>query len=263
VLSSFHVWCRGQDAASEARYCRSTNVGGNASGQQTTDDKRHMICSSTFGLSDISDLISILTPLVLLLWFYYSQRQILTNNYFFEVAKGIYAGFTTPKSQPLHNGQVHSGIIMNIRSVDSRGFFKGDFDYAETESYTHGGQHLFGLITDGVYSFFGDLNFEVYRNKKRHPFKLAENRIYKGNLYIVDRMDFNLENYKIEDYLIADYSVVHYREMEAMKFKLRKVYKPGSQKFPDEFVVFKSSGLNFEPYKNLKRIVFPQTRVDQ
>jgi hypothetical protein len=29
VLSSFHVWCRGQDAASEARYCRSTNVAGN------------------------------------------------------------------------------------------------------------------------------------------------------------------------------------------------------------------------------------------
>jgi hypothetical protein len=27
MLSSFHVWCRGQDAASEARYCRSTNVG--------------------------------------------------------------------------------------------------------------------------------------------------------------------------------------------------------------------------------------------
>jgi len=28
VLSSFNVWCRGQDAASEARYCRSTNVVG-------------------------------------------------------------------------------------------------------------------------------------------------------------------------------------------------------------------------------------------
>jgi hypothetical protein len=29
VLSSFHVSCRGHDAASEARYCRSTNVAGN------------------------------------------------------------------------------------------------------------------------------------------------------------------------------------------------------------------------------------------
>jgi hypothetical protein len=29
VLSSFHVWCWGQDAASEARYCRSANVVGN------------------------------------------------------------------------------------------------------------------------------------------------------------------------------------------------------------------------------------------
>jgi predicted RNase H-like HicB family nuclease len=33
VLSSFNVWFRGQDAASEARYCRSTNVVGNRAGQ--------------------------------------------------------------------------------------------------------------------------------------------------------------------------------------------------------------------------------------
>ena len=32
VLSSFNVWCRGQDAASKARYCRSTNVASNGRG---------------------------------------------------------------------------------------------------------------------------------------------------------------------------------------------------------------------------------------
>ena len=221
-----------------------------------------MTCNTTFGLGDLSDLISILTPLVLLLWFYYSQRQILTDKYFSDIA-AIYAGFTTPKTQPINNGQMHAGIIMNIRSVDSTGFFKGDFDYAETESYTQGEQHIFRLITDGVYSFFGDLEFEIYKNKKRNPFKLTENRVYNGNLYIVDRMDFQIENYKLEDYLVAEYSAVHYREMETIKFKLRKVYKVGSQKFPDEFVLYKSSGLNFEPYKNLKTIVFPRTRVDK
>ena len=158
---------------------------------------------------------------------------------------------------------MHAGIIMNIRSVDSRGFFKGDFDYAETESYTQGDQHVFGLITDGVYSFYGDFDFEIYRSKKRNPFKLKENRIYKGNLYIVDRMDFKLEDYKLEDYLIAEFSAIHYREMETIKFKLNKVHRKGSQKFPDEFVLYRSSGLNFEPYKNLKTIVFPRTRVDK
>lgn len=221
-----------------------------------------MTCNTTFALGDISDLISILTPLVLLLWFYYSQRQLLSDKYFSEIA-GIYAGFTTPKTQPLHNGQMHAGIIMNIRSVDSRGFFKGDFDYAETESFTQNEQHVFGLITDGVYSFFGDFEFEIYRRKKRNPFKLTENRVYNGTLYIVDRMDFQLENYKLEDYLVAEYSAVHYREMETIKFELKKVYKTGSQKFPDNFVLYKSSGLNFEPYKNLKSIVFPRTRVDK
>jgi len=183
-----------------------------------------MVCNTTFGLGDISDFISILTPLVLLLWFYYSQRQILSDRYFSEIT-GIYAGFTTPKTQAIHKGQMYAGIIMNIRNVDSRGFFKGDFDYAETESYTQEEQYLFGHVTDGVYSFFGDVDFEIYKNKRRNPFKLSENRIYSGNLYIVDRMDFQLENYKLEDYLVAEYSVVHYREMETIKFILKKSIK--------------------------------------
>lgn len=220
-----------------------------------------MTCNTTIDPGEISALISIITPFVLILWFYYSQRQILSGKYFTEIT-GIYAGFTISEALPNNNGQISAGIIMNIRNVDSKGFFKGDFDYAETESYTQDVHHKFGSISDGVYSFFGDLEFEIYKSKKRNPFKLTENRCYSGNLYIVDRMDFQIENYKLEDYLIAEYSVVHYREMETIKFKLKKVYKKVSQTLPNEFVLYKSSGLFFEPYKNLKSIVFLQTRVD-
>ena len=229
---------------------------------QVSDVKNSQYTEIKFELDDWSDIIAIGTPIILLLWFYYSQRQNLSATYFSQVG-GIYAGFTTPKINPVRNGQVYSGIIMNIRSVDSKGFFKGDFDYAETESHTQGGDHHFSVLTDGVYSFFGALEFEIYRNKKRNPFRPTENRRYRGNLYVVDRMDFNFDNYKIEDYLIAEFSAIHYREMETMKFKLIKVYRVGSQKFPDEIVLYKSSGLNFEPYNNLKITVFPQTRVDR
>lgn len=219
-------------------------------------------CGQSFGLSEWSDLISILTPFILLIWFYYSQRQTLSKNYFDEIG-GIYAGFTEPTVTPIHNGKVHSGIIMNIRDVDSKGFFKGDFDYAETESFSVNQKHLFRTITDGVYSFFGDMEFELYRDKKRHPFKVKENRSYKGSLYVVDRMDFQIDNFKLEDYIIAEYRILHYREMETIKFTLKKTYRTGAQKLPENFVLYKSSGLNFEPYKNLKMVVFPITRVDQ
>src|SRR5690606_32900554 len=36
-------------------------------------------------LEDISNLISIATPFILLIWFYYSQRQTLSKDYFSEL----------------------------------------------------------------------------------------------------------------------------------------------------------------------------------
>lgn len=36
---------------------------------------------------------------------------------------------------PSYNGEVYSGLIMNIRDVNSKGFIKGDLEYAEKESY--------------------------------------------------------------------------------------------------------------------------------
>jgi hypothetical protein len=44
VLSSFHVWCRGQDAASKARYCRSTNVGQHSRAIYSKNDTIIIFC---------------------------------------------------------------------------------------------------------------------------------------------------------------------------------------------------------------------------
>jgi hypothetical protein len=221
------------------------------------------ICGQTFGLEDWSNLISLVTPVILFIWFYYSQKQSLSKDYFGEI-EGIYAGFTTPIVTPNHGGQMYSGVIMNIRTVDNKGFYKGEFDFAETESCTINGQHTFNQLNDGVYSFFGESRFRLHIDKKRHPFRTEENRTYKGNLFVVAHLSFPLDETKLEDYLIAEYNVIHFRERESLKLTIKKVHRTGAQTLPKEILLHKSSKLNFEPYKNLKQIVFKNNiRVDK
>ncbi len=219
-----------------------------------------ILCLASITLGQISNAISIATPIILLVWFYYSQKQTHSKNYFTEI-DGIYAGFTDPINKAIANGTIYSGIIMNIRDIDDKGYFKGEFDFGESESV--GGRRSDRPLIDGIHSFYGKLNFTPYRDKTRHPFKPKKNRIYHGNLYIVDRLDFSFDNYKIEDYLCSEYNIIHYREMQTLKFKLSKVYKKEYPKIPHSFILYKSAGFDFEPYINVKTTVFRETRADK
>lgn len=220
-----------------------------------------ILCINWWTLEQISAAISIATPFILLVWFYYSQKQTLSKNYYDEI-DGIYAGFTDAIGKPQHNGRIYGGIIMNIRDIDNKGFFKGDFDFGETEMTTQNERPIAISLRDGIFTFLGKLNYRLFLNKTRHPFKPKENRTYLGKLYIVDRLDFSFEDYKIEDYLSAEYDIIHFREMQTLKFILSKVYKNDRPELPESFTLYKSAGFSFEPYKNVKRTVFRETRAD-
>lgn len=211
-------------------------------------------------LEDISNLISIATPFILLIWFYYSQRQTLSKDYFSEL-NGIYAGFTEPISKVEDKKGLHAGIILNIRETDDKGYFKGQFDFAETITETSGNRVGFRKIRHGIHTFIGKMEFEVHRDKIRHPFKPDQNRTYKGKLYIVDRLDFLFENYKIEDYLSAEYDIKHYREMGTFVFTISKVHRQDRHDLPPKFTLFKKMGAVFEPYSNVKQVVFVENTL--
>lgn len=223
-----------------------------------------LLCFQGWTLEQISAAISIGTPVILLLWFYYSQKQTLSKNYF-EKIPGIYGGFTDPIcDQTKEKGRIYSGIIMSIKDIDNKGYFKGEFDFAETTTDLIGNKIVGRKLIDGIASFYGKFDFELCWNKTRHPFKPKENRTYIGKLYIVDRLDFDFENYQIETYLKAEYDILHYREMQTLKFTLSKTYKNEKLLFPATFTLNKTLGLNFEPYKNLIDTVFlGETRVDK
>lgn len=150
-------------------------------------------------LSEVSDLLSIASPIILLIWFYYSQFQVHSKNYFQEV-KGTYAGFTDPQSKIATKKQIHSGIIMNVKELDSNGYFKGSFNYGETQFLTENNTPIKDSICSGIFTFFGQIDFKLYRNQNRHPYNADENRKYIGKLYVVDRLDFGTDQ-KIEAYV--------------------------------------------------------------
>ena len=211
-------------------------------------------------LDEVANAISIATPFILLIWFFYSRKETYSGIYYSEL-KGIYAGYTYSIVSAKGTYGLDCGIIMNIRNSDENGFFKGELDYAET---IHDRNFQFINKVDGVYTFLGKLNYEYYRDKNRHPYKPSENRVYTGILYIVDRRDFNFENFDIETYTRAEYLITHYREMQVLKFELKKIYNKDLAKLPETFMLNKKPGFDFEPYINLKKTVFINgTRADK
>ena len=219
-------------------------------------------CFPNFDVETISAVVSIATPIILLMWFYHSQRQSFSKHYLEEI-DGIYAGYTQPISKIEDKKGLNAGIIMNIIGTDENGYFKGEFDFAETKTTIINHRVSDDKIRDGIHTFIGKLNFELYLDKDRHPFKLRQNRIYYGKLYIVDRLDFQIELTNIETYLNAEYDIIHYREMKVMKFTLSKLIKDDRPELPKFFTLTKSYGLEFEPYKNVKETIFNnRSRVD-
>ncbi len=215
--------------------------------ENLTAELNIIFCLPHWSIEKLSAIFGIATPIILLFWFLYTQRQTLSKRYFSKI-NGVYAGFTKQITNAEDNN-VNSGIILNIRDTDDNGFFKGELDFKEVRNQSD-------VLLSGLYTFLGKLDFDLYMDKKRHPFKPSENRIYRGRLYIVDRLDFLFDQYKIENYLSAEYDIVYYREMETLKFSLRKNYKESKISLPNHFTLYKSMGFNFEPYKNVKRLVF-------
>jgi hypothetical protein len=218
--------------------------------------------AAVFTLENVANLISIITPLILLVWFYYTLKQSLSKNLYNEL-RGIFAGFIRPSFHGKDGDMVHAGMILNIRDVDHKGYFKGQFDMRESVSSVKDSVVSVRVVSDGLYSFLGDIKFELFRDIKRHPFNVKENRIYSGKLYIIDRLDFNLERFDMKDYVRAEYSIRYLREMEVLELTLDKVHRKGSQNFPAKTILYKSAGFSFEPYESVKKVVFSSTRVDK
>jgi hypothetical protein len=206
-------------------------------------------------LERISQFFSLAVPFILLVWFCYTQYQNYLKSYCKEI-EGVYAGFVSSSRNLTDTKGLNGGIIMYIRDVDNKGFFNGEFRYRETKLTIQNSIPKTELLTDGLHTFLGKMNFRFYFDKIRHPLKPMENRSYKGKLYVIVRLDFQFETNKMEDYLLSEYDIIHLREMKVLKFTLKQTKRDLAQKLPNSFTLFKSRGFTFEPLSGVKDIIF-------
>ncbi|MCK4665096.1 MAG: hypothetical protein KAT68_19665 [Bacteroidales bacterium] len=210
---------------------------------------------SLFQLDQIINLISILTPIILLAWFYYSQKQFLSKNYFKELI-GDYGGFTETVAE-IPNKGIKSGMILHIKDINSQGYFKGEFRFGETIHSFDNGNPKVKRIRNGIITFYGKMNFKIHSSSRmRNPYKPKQNRKYNGKLFIVTRLDFSFDKTNIDDYLYGEYNIIHFREMETLVFEISKVYNEKHMNFPKTFKLYKSTGFSFEPLDSVKKVVF-------
>jgi hypothetical protein len=214
-----------------------------------------LLCFHNSSLEQLGQVIGIGTPIILLFWFLYTQYQSYTRNYFREI-EGIYAGFTeSGRNLPGIKG-INAGIIMYIRDVDNKGFFKGEFEFGEMTLTIQNKIPIERPLSAGIHTFLGKLNYKFYKDKSRHPLRVEENRVYTGRLYIIDRLDFQFETIKMEQYLQMEYDIIHFRELKALKFTLVNIHKETAQKLPKQFTLYKSGGFAFEPLKGVQDVIF-------
>jgi hypothetical protein len=199
----------------------------------------------------ISQIVSFSTPVILLIWFCYSQYQLYLKNYCSEIA-GIYAGFPKLDEKIKDGNRKHTGLILKICDVDSKGYFRGEFSYGKIAIND---QFKISPLLSGKHVFFGKLNYCFHFDKKRHPLKVKENRAYIGKLYIIDRLDFQFETKKMDQYIQMEYSITHYRELKSMKFSILVNHRKESSELPNDFILYKSIGLTNEPLQWAQRII--------
>ncbi len=205
-------------------------------------------------LSTWSEILEILTPIFLLIWFCISHFIQARKNLFNEIV-GVYADFQTPFSNATipKNHQLYAGLIMNIRTIDSNGYFKAEMQYAESYNEEVLGQLQSHPVIQSLSQVWGKINYRPYLFHKREPFRIEDNRKYKGYIMVVPRFDRDLKTPITGDIFTSKYSLVYNREQSILIFTL-KIDKAENKVIPSEITVRKSEGFNFEPYKNLRMV---------
>jgi hypothetical protein len=180
----------------------------------------------------------------------YSQEEKFRKNYFGEIP-GIYGGYTVPTILAEEGTTVYAGAILSIKSINSDGFFIGEFDYGERNGSLPEPQ-----LIQSINTFYGKINYSVTFKKSVHPLKPETNRIYKGKVYVVDRLDIPFKISTIESFMTHEFDLIHYREMGVLELTFFKEYRKGAFDYPQSLILQKSKGVGFEPYQTLKDTVF-------
>jgi len=213
--------------------------------------ERIIKCVLETSVQDWSAVISIGTPIILLIWFFHSQKQILSKSYYDEV-KGVYAGFVESTFFPKYNGIIYSGIIMELTDINGQGYFKGEARFGARESCFKDGMPTQDLIHTGIYFFHGKLIHRIKLKRNRNPFVANKNRKYIAKFYFVEQLEATTDIDNYEKLISAEYKIEHFREMQVLKFSHVKSNNKAHELIPKSFTLYRSGGYSMEPFVFLK-----------
>lgn len=189
------------------------------------------------------------------------MKESLSERYYNELP-GKYAGYvgTTQRRELNVNQYLRAGMIVKILEVDTNGYFKGNFDYrANVETSTEDALTVkFSSGSSG--NFYGKIRWNLKRNKERHPFQVADNRIYKGHVYLTTNLNLNENVFELDRIVHDIFEVTHYRELQLLKFSLLERKRKGAVDLPSDFSLNKSSGLYYEFYDSVQQIIFEKRK---
>jgi hypothetical protein len=213
-------------------------------------------CSKEF-LETAAQIFEILTPILIFFWFLISRKSKLKTEYSNEFI-GSYGGFVnntvnSDTTQIRYDG----GIIMEIIQIDSNGYFKGEFIYSEDKIILGkvGGppairQRALTSINFAIGKLEYTWNYKFW--KKRNPILWKTNRIYNGELHIIERFDKLITDEK--EILQRTYSMLYHRESGVIVFSEINANTNHQKLLPDSFTLLKKTNTLLDPYTNVKMI---------
>jgi hypothetical protein len=174
-----------------------------------------LFCYLTFDLSTIANVISILTALVLVWYYFYSKQDKIVGQYFQEI-KGIYSGIQH-KGLDEHGYYVNMGIVLSIKKA-SKHLVLGEMEYLE--KWSRNGEEKFksaGII--GIYGKFEPgLLFDGFYTSPVG----SENLIVKGELILCHPFNLDIINFNSQENIIGKYNVNHYVNPNILEFHLNE-----------------------------------------
>jgi hypothetical protein len=207
------------------------------------------LCISKETLSATAEIFEIITPITLMVWFFHS-RWVAEKLAYYKTVSGLYGGFvneTINKSKDML--RYDGGLLMEIFTVDDNGYFRGQFEYFEEEVTLGGSVATKRSVYAGIQSFYGRLDFEwEFIGNTANPLLWKTNRIYRGELKIVGRLDWLTEDESSN--LKGVYSILHHRESGVIEFTL-KTLKNADTKLPPHFILFLKSNHALDAYTNV------------
>ncbi|OYU82583.1 MAG: hypothetical protein CFE24_14675 [Flavobacterium sp. BFFFF2] len=170
-------------------------------------------CYFQFDLATIANVISVLTALILVFYFFYSRHEKLVNNYF-QGFVGLFSGIQH-KGTDQFGWYVNMGIVLSIKKA-SKQLVLGELEYLE--KWTKNGEEKFKSA--GIIGIYGKMETGLLLESTYTSPVGDSNLIIRGELVFCRPFNLDISNFNDWENIIGKYKINHYVNPNILEFQL-------------------------------------------